>query len=297
MSRYDLHTHSTASDGTLHPEALVRAAYDAGVQCLALTDHDTLEGLSAARRVSEGLEGMIFIDGVELTCLWQQRVIHLIGLGIDPHYPGFQGYMAHLSELRDARAEQIARKLIKRGLPDLLHDARTIAGQGQIGRPHFAQALVDRKLVSSAQQAFDTWLGRGKTGDVKATWPSLEDAVALVKQAGGYAIIAHPTKYNLTFTRLRALLDDLLSAGGDGLEVSFPGVTPNHLRDLQMLARRKAVWVSAGSDFHSPEQRWTALGRFPEFDDSRHLLGRLLPPGCGERFLESTSSVAVEQGC
>lgn len=255
----------------------MRAAYAAGVRCLALTDHDTLGGLDGAGRAAGGLEGMYFVNGVELTCLWQGRVIHLLGLGIDPGFAGFGDYMTHLDALRNERAEQIARKLVKKGLPDLLPDARLKAGRGQIGRPHFAQAMVERKLVSTPQQAFDSWLGQGKVGDVKAAWPSLEGAVSLVKQSGGYAVVAHPTKYNLTFTRLRALTDDLLAAGGDGLEVSYPGVTPNHLRDLLMLAQRKELWVSAGSDFHSLEQRWTALGRFPHFQASRHLLDCLLP--------------------
>ncbi|WP_343222602.1 PHP domain-containing protein [Marinobacterium ramblicola] len=283
LAGYDLHTHSTASDGSLEPEALVREAYAAGVRCLALTDHDTLAGLSRARQAASELDGMHFIDGVELTCLWNGRVIHLLGLGIDPDFAGFGGYMEQLNNLRNERAEEIARKLVKKGLPDLLADARSNAGQGQIGRPHFAQAMVERRLVLTPQQAFDNWLGQGKVGDVKACWPTLESAVGLVKQAGGFAVIAHPTKYNFTFTRLRALVDDLLAAGGDGVEVSYPGVTPNHLRDLLLLAKRKVLSVSAGSDFHSPEQRWTALGRFPPFSAAAHLLRSLLPE-CTEEW-------------
>ncbi|MBR9882647.1 MAG: PHP domain-containing protein [Oceanospirillales bacterium] len=284
LAGYDLHTHSTASDGSLEPRALVNAAYDAGVRVLALTDHDTLAGLSAARQTADKLEGMVFVDGVELTCLWQTRVIHLLGLGIHPEFSGFAEYMQVLTTLRDERAEKIAEKLVKKGLPDLLAEARAIAGDGQIGRPHFAQAMLNRKMVSTAQQAFDMWLGQGKAGDVKATWPSLEKAVGLVKQSGGYAIVAHPTKYKFTFTRLRALVDDLVAAGGDGVEVSFPGVTPNHLRDLLLLAQRKALWVSAGSDFHSPEQRWTSLGRFPQFQSPKHIVERLMADGMAGRL-------------
>ncbi|GGB88195.1 phosphatase [Marinobacterium zhoushanense] len=291
MAGYDLHTHSNASDGSLEPEALVRAAYAAGVRCLALTDHDTLAGLSPARRAASELDGMRFVDGVELTCLWEGRVIHLLGLGIDPDFAGFGEYMEQLNSLRRERAEAIARKLVKKGFPDLLADAQLIAGQGQIGRPHFAQAMVARRLVASAQQAFDSWLGQGKIGDVRASWPALEDAVSLVKQAGGYAVIAHPTKYNFTFTRLRALVDDLLAAGGDGIEVSYPGVTPNHLRDLLLLAQRKTLLVSAGSDFHSPEQRWTALGCFPPFHASTHLLRPLLPD-CAEQWWYDAVAIA-----
>ncbi|WP_432696357.1 PHP domain-containing protein [Marinobacterium sp. YM272] len=272
---YDLHTHSTASDGALAPAALVRAAYEAGVRQLALTDHDTLAGLDEAAREASGYEDMQFYPGVELTCIWRGRVIHLLGVGIDPQAPVFVDYMKELRCLRAARAEKIAERLVKKGLPDILEAARKIAGSGQIGRPHFAQALIDKGVVTTAQQAFDLWLGAGKAGDVKAEWPSLEEAVHLVKSASGYALVAHPTKYNMTFTRLRELMDAVIQAGGDGLEVSYPGVTPNHLRDLLNLADRKSLLVSAGSDFHSPAQRWTALGRFSAFTSSRHLLSCL----------------------
>ena len=258
------------------PAELVRAAAAAGVQVLALTDHDTLDGLEEARQAA-GEVAIRLIDGVELTCLWNRRVIHLLGLGIDPRAPGWGDYLNTLRILRDRRAETIAARLVGRGLPDLLADARAVAGSAPVGRPHFAQAMLNRGLVGSMQQAFDSWLGQGQVGDVKAQWPELAQAVRQIKAADGYAVIAHPTKYKMTFTRLRALVADLLAAGGDGIEVSYPGVTPNHLRDLQQLADRQGLWVSAGSDFHSPSQRWTALGRFARFSSERHLLKRLCP--------------------
>ncbi|TCK03051.1 PHP domain-containing protein [Marinobacterium mangrovicola] len=289
-SAYDLHSHSTASDGALSPAALVEAAYAAGVRQFALTDHDTLEGLYEAREAARQHSDMEFFPGVELTCLWQRRVIHLLGIGIDTEASQCADYMARLRRLRDERAEKIAEKLEKKGLPNLLAEAQENAGDGQIGRPHFAQAMLKRGMVSTPQQAFDLWLGAGKAGDVKAEWPSLEEAVQLVKSAGGYALVAHPTKYKLTFTRLRALTDDLVAAGGDGLEVSYPGVTPNHLRDLLNLAERKSLVISAGSDFHSPEQRWTALGRFPSFEGGRHLLSYLSQDPFSEKVATDPSS-------
>lgn len=277
---YDLHCHSRASDGTLAPAALVKAAAAADVRVLALTDHDTLAGLQEARQAADN-EGIRLIDGVELTCLWQRRVIHLLGLGIDPQAPGWHCYLNTLRALREGRAEKIASKLVARGLPDLLAEAREVAGRAPVGRPHFAQAMLNRGLVATPQQAFDSWLGQGQVGDVKAQWPDLAAAVEQIKAAGGYALVAHPTKYKMTFTRLRALVADLLAAGGDGIEVSYPGVTPNHLRDLLQLADRQSLWVSAGSDFHSPLQRWTALGRFAAFSSERHLLKRLCPEHAG----------------
>lgn len=273
---YDLHSHSRASDGSLSPTELVQAAADAGVRLLALTDHDTLDGLAEARQAAVEA-GIRLVDGIELTCSWNRRVIHLLGLGIDPQAPSWTLYLRRLRQLREARAEAIAARLVGQGLPDLLPEAQRLAGSASIGRPHFAQVMVDRGLVATPRQAFDTWLGQGRIGDVKAQWPELAEAVAQIKSSGGHALIAHPTKYKMTFTRLRQLAADLVAAGGDGVEVSYPGVTPNHLRDLLQMAERQQLWVSAGSDFHSFSQRWTALGRFADFTSERHLLKRLCP--------------------
>ncbi len=280
--RYDLHCHSTASDGVLAPSVLVHQAYAAGVRILALTDHDTVDGIAEAAQAAQSLPDLHFLPGIELTCLWQGRVVHLLGLAIDPASPQLADYIALLTTLRQARGEAIAAKLVKRGLPDLLEPARHIAAGGQLGRPHFAQAMLEAGLVDNPQQAFDRYLGQGKIGDVKAQWPALEEAVATVIGAGGVALLAHPTKYNFTFTRIRQLCDCLKSLGGVGIEASYPGVTPNHLRDLLQLAARNELLVSAGSDFHSSAQHWTGLGRFPAFSAQSHVLDILAPEWRGD---------------
>ena len=275
LGSFDLHIHSDASDGTLSPAQVMIQAAESGVKTLALTDHDTLKGLSEAKTTADRL-GQRFINGVELTVNWRSRVLHLIGLGFDADDVSFDAYMQNLSDLRSDRAERIAQKLYKRGLgQDLLSLARTHAGEGQIGRPHFAQALIDLGKVGSMQEAFDQYLGQGRAGDVKADWPGFEEATALVKSCGGRIILAHPTKYKLTFTKLRALMADLIGVGADGLEVSYPGVSPGHLNELIRLADQQNCLVSAGSDFHSPMQRWTALGRYPAFNTDRLVLNTL----------------------
>lgn len=273
--RFDLHMHSNVSDGALAPAELMQRAADAGVQMLALTDHDTIGGLGEARAAAESL-GMLFVNGVELTADWRGRVVHLVGLSFDASAPAFDQYMQNLMQLRDDRAREIARKLHKKGLPENLYDlARVHAGDSQIGRPHFAKALLDLGKVSSMQEAFDCYLGQGTAGDVKATWPSYSEAIDLIKSAGGFVVLAHPTKYNFTFTKIRELMTDLLDAGAVGLEVSFPGVTPGHQHELIKLAQQRQCYVSAGSDFHSPDQRWTSLGRYPEFTAERLITERL----------------------
>lgn len=276
---FDLHMHSTASDGALSPQALVELASQNGVQLLALTDHDTLAGQAEAAAAAERLD-MRFIPGVELTCRWNKRVIHLLGLNIDPDHEGWKGYLEHLSCLRNQRAEKIAKKLIGKGLPDdLLEQAKTLAGDGQIGRPHFARALLEAGLVSSESEAFDRFLGQGKPGDVKAEWPDMAEAISQVQKSGGYALLAHPTKYNLTFSRLRILLAEMVAAGVDGFEIAYPGVSQEQIGLLMRIADQHDLQVSSGSDFHTPKHRWTHLGRFPRVETHRHLIHALVAGG------------------
>ncbi len=273
---FDLHMHSTASDGALSPQALVELASQNGVRVLALTDHDTLEGLGEAAKVAADLE-VAFIPGVELTCLWNKRVIHLLGLNIDPAHPGWCEYIERLSCLRAQRAEKIAARLVAKGLPqDLLQKAQDLAGEGQIGRPHFARALLEAGVVSSESEAFDRFLGQGKPGDVKAEWPDMSEAINQVQGSGGYAMLAHPTKYNLTFSRLRMLLADMVAVGVDGFEIAYPGVSQEQIGLLMRIAEQHDLLVSSGSDFHTPQHKWTHLGRFPKVETPRHLMHALL---------------------
>lgn len=273
--KFDLHMHSTASDGALSPTELMERAAEASIRYLALTDHDTLAGLKEAAAAA-GERNINFIPGVELTCLWNKRSLHLLGLNIDPDYKGWQAYEARLVDLRERRAEKIAAKLIaKRAPEDILWRAREQAGSGQIGRPHFARALLDAGVVSSENEAFDRYLGQGKVGDVKAEWPAIEEAIAIIQASGGKAILAHPTKYKMTFSRLRLLLNALGQAGIDGFEVSYPGISPDQIKLLVRLADTLDLAVSSGSDFHNPQHHWTGLGRFPRVETSRHLIHQI----------------------
>ena len=269
---FDLHMHSTASDGALSPSELVAMAVAESVEYMALTDHDTLAGLEEAQLAAER-SGVILIPGVELTCLWNRRVLHLLGLGINPAYSGWQAYQNRLVALRQSRAERIASKLVARGLPeDILQQALALAGDAQIGRPHFARALLNAGVVSSESQAFDRYLGQGKTGDVKAEWPDINEAIAIIRQSGGYSILAHPTKYNLTFSRLRLLLAELAEAGIDGLEVGCPNVSQDQIGLLLRIADKLDLKISSGSDFHNSAMTWTRLGRFPVIESPRHII-------------------------
>lgn len=263
LPRYDLHFHSTASDGVLSPLELVKRALQRDVQILALTDHDTLGGYDQIRYAPEA-EQLTLISGIELTAHWLGRMVHIVGLNFHPDNVALRSYLEGLAQLRAERAMKISERLVKAGVhASVYEDAQKLAGDGIIGRPHFARAMVEKGFVSSEQAAFKQYLGAGKTGDVKMQWPDISQAVSIITEAGGVAVLAHPTKYKMTFTKIRALADAFKSCGGTALEVSYTGITPSHQADLERLARGLGIMISAGSDFHSPAQGWTDIGKFP----------------------------------
>lgn len=276
--RYDLHLHSTASDGSLSPEELMSLCAEKNLQYVALTDHDTLAGIPLARKKAQEL-GVKLISGVELSCIWRRQTLHLLSIGLDENDVDIKNYMIELEVIRQQRAEKIAERLVKKGINSkILENAQAIAGDVSLCRPHFAKAMVKMGYVRSVKDAFDVYLGQGKVGDVKALWPDLEKVVSIVQKAGGYTVLAHPTKYNMTFTRIRLLFDDLKKIGVDAIEVSYPGLNPDQGRELLRWVTHYGFKLSAGSDFHSSASPWTLPGCFPEIELSEnHILNLLLP--------------------
>lgn len=259
---YDFHTHSTASDGMLGPDVLLEKACAAGVKLLALTDHDSMSGYQAL--IKSGFSSDLrLISGVELTCRLEKQVVHVVGLNLDADNDRLCSHLQRLDQLRMERAKAIALRLEKAGLPDLLDAAISCAAGGQIGRPHFAQALLNLKLVTDQQQAFKKYLGTGKKGDVKVEWPELVSIIEIIRDAGGLSILAHPTKYNLTLNKVRYLVAHYSELGGDALEVGYPAVTVDHQKALSILVEKHQLLASGGSDFHNPDYHWTSLGCFP----------------------------------
>lgn len=258
---HDLHTHSVCSDGSLRPEALVSRAKEKGVTVLALTDHDTTAGLDEARQAAEQLD-ITLINGIEFSCLWNGIGIHIVGLNFDPQHPQMISAEKHQTHSRDERAELIDQRLSKVGIHGSLDGARRLSGGGVIGRPHFAQFLIEQGHVSSMNAAFKRYLGAGKPGDVKQMWPSVEQTVEWICAAGGTAVVAHPDKYKMTRTKLRRLLDDFIEAGGQSMEIVSGNQQPNTTRDLRLIADQKELYGSCGSDFHVPDQPWQELGRY-----------------------------------
>ena len=256
----DLHCHTTASDGALDPEQLVARAAEQGVSHLAITDHDTIAGLTRARAASAPL-GLELINGVELSCVWRSHTIHVVGLDFDDTSSDFLQALARQNDNRWQRARLIADKLHRLKIDDLLEKATAKAGGDVPGRPHFAQVLVEAEVVPKIAHAFKRYLGAGKPGDVKACWPELDEVVRWITAAGGIAVLAHPRKYRLTATRLRELTADFRRAGGRAIEVSVSGQSSGDLGFVAELARREQLLASQGSDFHFPGAPWCELGK------------------------------------
>ncbi len=261
---YDLHSHSRASDGLLEPAALVERAARAGVDCLALTDHDTTAGIEAAEAEARR-QGLRLLPGVEISVTWHGQLLHILGLAIDPATAVLQAGLADLRERRLRRAEAMARRLERAGLEDALAGAaRQAEGSAIIGRAHFARELVEQGLVRDIQAAFRRYLRRGKPGYAACEWAGLDEVIGWIRAAGGVAVIAHPARYRLSRQRLRQLCTDFRELGGRGIEVvSGSHATNDEIRSLAVLARDFGLLASQGSDFHDPALSWTALGRLP----------------------------------
>lgn len=262
MAGADLHTHSNLSDGILTPGELVARAAKRGVRLLALTDHDTVAGLGEAAAAARA-HGLEFVNGTELSARFEEQVVHVVGLGIDPAEARLCGGLMRQQARREARAGEIGRRLAKLGL-DVGERARSLAGSGQVTRTHYARALLQAGHVREQQEGFDRFLGRGRPAYVRAEWATLEEAVAWIGAAGGIAVLAHPARYPLSGRQMRSLLSAFRQAGGVGLEVATGNVTRDQLQRFAGLARQFELLASAGSDFHDPAQTWIDLGRFPE---------------------------------
>jgi predicted metal-dependent phosphoesterase TrpH len=257
---FDLHSHTTASDGSLDPDALLVHAAECGVDALAITDHDSL---AAFDRVDTSVARTRLIPGIELSTAWLGHGVHVVGLDVDPACAALRYGVERQQGARDERARLIARRLRSQGLPDVLDAVLDIANGEPVGRPHFAEHLVRVGIVKDTRTAFRKYLGPGKPGDVRHCWASLPEVVRWIVQSGGTAVLAHPAKYRLTKTRLRALAGEFRDAGGTAVEVVCGPQSPNTTTHLAQLARDMGLAASCGSDFHHGGTRWSRPGGFP----------------------------------
>jgi hypothetical protein len=263
--KFDLHCHSNASDGKLSPREVLSVVASSDVQLFALTDHDTVQGYTQIKDLDWPF---ILVSGIELSTVWSGISVHVIGLDFDPEHPAMLEAIDFLRNARAARALVIDERLAKKGMPGTLQGALGFCPDlGQVGRPHFAEFMVQQGYVQSINEAFDRWLGNGKLGDVKTGWPTLEQTIAWIKQAGGVAVLAHPLRYDLTFSKMRRLVGTFRQYGGDAIEVLGQQAQPDQKRELIKLAKAEGLAGSGGSDFHNPEWAWAQIGRIEALPD------------------------------
>jgi 3',5'-nucleoside bisphosphate phosphatase len=260
---YDLHCHSSASDGMMAPAALVRRAAANGVDVLALTDHDELGGLpeaaSAAREV-----GIHFVPGVEISITWERTTIHIVGLGVDPADASLARNLQEVRSSRARRAEQMAAQFDAIGIPGTLAGAYACADNpSAISRTHFARFLVKRGVAPDIATVFKHYLVSGKPGYVPHKWAELADAVHWIQASGGRTVVAHPGRYRVSRTDLRRFLAEFQAVGGEGIEVITGSHTPEQYAEYARVAREFGFLASRGSDFHGPTESHVDLGRLP----------------------------------
>jgi len=270
MNKYDLHTHTKCSDGSLPVTELIDLAIERGVTHLAITDHDTVKAhLQLAEHHNCYKDDEInIINGIELSSQWNNMGVHIVGLNIDVKSAAIETAVAHQTQLRLQRVRTIAKKLTQRGFPDITQGATELAGDSQIGRPHIAQYMVEQGMVSSVGQAFNKYLGAGKVGDVSNVWPDLEQVVQWISAAGGVAVLAHPSRYKMTRTKRRRLMADFADAGGQSIEVCAGNQVPGVAEEMAAICDEFDFHASVGSDFHNPDYKWVRLGQYPKLPKS-----------------------------
>jgi predicted metal-dependent phosphoesterase TrpH len=251
----DLHIHSTASDGTLTPAEILFRARFLGIRAIAITDHDSVDGSRAA--LSSGIPaGLEFVSGVEISASPPPFVgtpgsFHILGYAFDPEYGGLRGALEHLQAARRQRNPKILERLRRLGIDISLESVRTVAGDGQLGRPHIARILVERGFAQSIDAAFDRYLGTGKPAYVEKERIACARAIDIIHASGGLPVLAHPGLLklgpNLLLEDLVARLKDI---GLAGIEAFYPSHSPADTARFVELARRLDLVVTGGTDFH-----------------------------------------------
>ncbi|WOE41121.1 PHP domain-containing protein [Acinetobacter chinensis] len=275
MEGLDLHTHSNISDGTLSPAQLVQAAHERGVHTLALTDHDTMDGLDAAGAAAQTV-GMTIVSGVEISSQWSRPStkksygVHIVALNMQNPEP-LQRVLEQQKQIRASRARQICDLLTPLIGQDIYEDVLSKVDHvpDRVTRTHIAKTLVEKGIVSRVQQAFDKYIKEGKKAYVRFDGLGLEETVQVIHESGGFAVLAHPTKYDLSATNIRYLIEIFAGYGGDAVELP-PNIEPASTRQMvdRMIAQF-SLKVSVGSDYHGDHMPWIKLGNIPRVKEGQ----------------------------
>ena len=252
--KIDLHSHSSASDGELSPAEAALHAFEKGISVWALTDHDTCSGLREAALVC-AQKRITFIPGIEITIEWHTGEFHLLGLGLRRLSDELACVVEYLTENRKKRNQTIADKMNAAGCSVSLKEIEEEYAFSQLGRPHFADFMVKRKLVKSRQEAFDRFLGKGKPWYEKTVGENLETAVEAILSAGGVAVMAHPLSICVSINKIESTLAYVRSKGVEGIEAWHPEARVAEAERLEQMAKKLGMFVTAGSDFHGEKVR------------------------------------------
>jgi predicted metal-dependent phosphoesterase TrpH len=263
MLKVDLHCHSNISDGVLSPAAVAAHACRAGVDVWALTDHDEVSGVAAARAAALDL-GMRFVAGVEISITWAGETVHIVGLQVDENNPGLVQGLHQTRSGRDARGREIARQLDLAGIPDAYEGALKFVGNPDLmSRTHFARYIVETGKCANIPDVFKKYLSEGKPGYVEHRWATLAEAVGWIRGAGGVAVIAHPGRYRFSDMAQGVLFDEFKQLGGVAIEVVTGSHSPDQYPEYAQLANAYGFLASRGTDFHAPGESRVDFAMLP----------------------------------
>jgi|SRR5690625_3561242 len=267
MLNVDLHSHSTISDGVLTPEDLAQRAYEHGVELWALTDHDEVGGLARAQKAAQAL-GIQFIPGVEISVTWQNKTVHIVGLGIDYTDKRLISSLQAVRKGRIRRAQKMGEQLEALGIMGAYEGALSYATNPElVSRTHFARFLIDQGHCRSMREVFQRYLGDHKPGYYPMQWATLEEAVQWITQSNGKAVIAHPGRYNFTKEEFTQLFNQFKAFGGVGIEVVTGSHSKADYSHYAQVARDYSFEASCGSDFHWPREGRMDIGQVPPLPD------------------------------
>jgi predicted metal-dependent phosphoesterase TrpH len=260
MGYVDLHLHTTASDGVMSPSEIVRYANAKGLQAIAITDHDTIEGLEEG--LSEGKRiGLEVIPGIEISAAHSPGSMHLLGFFLDIYHPVLNERLGYLQKARAERNPKIAEKLNQLGIDLTYEEVLKVSGGGQVGRPHFAQVLLDKGYVKSFQEAFERFLKKGAPGYVDKLRFTAKEALHFINEAQGVAVLAHPNTLGMNrYSEFENLLLQLVDEGLRGLEVYYPEHSALEVAQYKTLAERYGLLVTGGTDYHGIEKNGLDIG-------------------------------------
>ncbi|MES2740116.1 MAG: 3',5'-nucleoside bisphosphate phosphatase [Pseudomonadota bacterium] len=263
MLNVDLHCHSNISDGLLTPAAVASHARRAGVDVWALTDHDEVSGVAAARLAAQE-NGMRFVAGVEISITWANETVHIVGLRIDETNAALCAGLARTRSGRDLRGRDIAAQLALAGIPGAYEGALKYVGNPDLmSRTHFARYIVESGKCANIADVFRKYLSEGKPGYVPHRWASLAEAVGWIHGAGGVAVIAHPGRYRFTDLAQGALFDEFKQLGGRAIEVVTGSHSPDQYPQYARLANDYGFLASRGTDFHGPGESRVDFAQLP----------------------------------